>query len=88
MTETIKLRDYQIEVDEAQRAFMHSEDKFRALVFMCTGSGKTENYLKLIAAEAEKRGKRNRAKHAADEVYHPDNRRKWHCDDPNWPTNA
>lgn len=55
MSEPIKLRDYQVDVDKAQRKFMDDSDSFRAIVFACTGSGKTINFTKLIIDETLQR---------------------------------
>lgn len=55
MSGPIKLRDYQIDVDKAQREFMDNPDRFRAIVFACTGSGKTINFTKLIIDETLQR---------------------------------
>ena len=57
MPTSIKLRDYQLEVDSAQREFMADPEQFRAIVCACTGSGKTVNFTLLIIEEALKRTK-------------------------------
>lgn len=51
----IRLRPYQERVDRAQQRFMSDPDAFRAIVFACTGSGKTVNFFKLIIDETLER---------------------------------